>query len=269
MESVVSGISMVVEDTVNTKGDDSDAKKTIVAVCAICCLLLLIGLIVFLLAGSDDLEEVEEDDVLKAGQYPSRRGGPSRPAASYENNYAKARNACTIPCDKDSYDPNLRQAYANSALTNPTFYLFAVSVNELICTVGASAIRENMIPRDALCTYVYYTNVVVNRGNLHAVEDSRSWEAFKNALANLKNTTGGIGFDVRNVTVSDLDATLVDKSLKDLASRRVKHYGVLNVLDTVTQVKAVFSKAKGLLRVSDSVPVVAYTTMSSEAAVVD
>ncbi|KAH7935242.1 hypothetical protein HPB52_004941 [Rhipicephalus sanguineus] len=126
----------------------------------------------------------------------------------------------------------------------------AVSVKELICTVGATAIFEQMIPPDGLCDYVYYTNVVVIKGNLHAIEISRSWEAFKNALATFNTTSGGIGFDVRYVTVADLDATLEDKSLKDLASRNVKHYGVLNVLDTASKVKGVFAKAKGLLRAS-------------------
>ncbi|KAL1420318.1 hypothetical protein MTO96_024403 [Rhipicephalus appendiculatus] len=104
-----------------------------------------------------------------------------------------------------------------------------------------------MIPPDALCDYIYYTNVVVVKGNLFAIEVTRSWNVFTDTLATFKKTSGGIAFDVRYVTVVDLDATL-DKSLKDLALKNVRHYGVLNVIEISSRVKAVFAKAKDLLK---------------------
>ncbi|KAH7935243.1 hypothetical protein HPB52_004942 [Rhipicephalus sanguineus] len=130
-----------------------------------------------------------------------------------------------------------------ASITSPS-----VSVDELICTVGASAVFEQMVPPDGLCHYIYYTHVAVVKGSLHAVEVSQSWHAFQNALVTYKTTSGGIAFDVRYVNVGDLDASLEDKSLKNLTSRNVKHYGVLNVLDTASKVKGVFAKAKGLLK---------------------
>ncbi|KAL3196852.1 hypothetical protein MRX96_014946 [Rhipicephalus microplus] len=105
-----------------------------------------------------------------------------------------------------------------------------------------------MVPPDGLCNYIYYTSVVVSKGNIYAIEGTRSWNVFQNALSTFKKTSGGIGFDVRYVTVQDLDATLDSKWLKNLTSRNVKHYGVLNVLETSAKVKGVFGKAKDLLK---------------------
>ncbi|XP_075730752.1 uncharacterized protein LOC142774249 [Rhipicephalus microplus] len=107
---------------------------------------------------------------------------------------------------------------------------------------------EEMVPPDGLCNYIYYTSVVVSKGNIYAIEGTRSWNVFQNALSTFKKTSGGIGFDVRYVTVQDLDATLDSKWLKNLTSRNVKHYGVLNVLETSAKVKGVFGKAKDLLK---------------------
>ncbi|KAH8035480.1 hypothetical protein HPB51_005715 [Rhipicephalus microplus] len=107
---------------------------------------------------------------------------------------------------------------------------------------------EEMVPPDGLCNYIYYTSVVVSKGNIYAIEGTRSWNVFQNALSTFKKTSGGIGFDVRYVTVKDLDATLDSKWLKNLTSRNVKHYGVLNVLETSAKVKGVFGKAKDLLK---------------------
>ncbi|XP_075730753.1 uncharacterized protein LOC142774250 [Rhipicephalus microplus] len=72
-------------------------------------------------------------------------------------------------------------------------------VDEIICTVGSTAVFGQMVPPDGLCNYIYYTNVVPIKGDLFAVEINRSWEVFKETLATYQTTSGGIGFDVRLV----------------------------------------------------------------------
>lgn len=82
--------------------------------------------------------------------------------------------------------------------------LFAVSVDELVCTVGGKAIFPEMIPTDGLCDYIYYTNVAVVHGYMYGIETDDSWELFKLVMRNRTRTSGGIGFDIRLVTFSYL-----------------------------------------------------------------
>ncbi|KAH7935251.1 hypothetical protein HPB52_004950 [Rhipicephalus sanguineus] len=124
---------------------------------------------------------------------------------------------------------------------------FTVSVDQLICTVGDTAIFDRMVPLDGLCHYIYYTNIVVQKGELTAIKVSVSWNTFKAVLSGYKKTTGGIGFDVRYVDVTDLSAQVQGK-LNDLYLRNVKHYGILNALETSKNLTDIFTKAKGLLK---------------------
>ncbi|KAH6941501.1 hypothetical protein HPB50_019158 [Hyalomma asiaticum] len=121
-----------------------------------------------------------------------------------------------------------------------------VSVDELICTVGPGVLFDGMIPPDGLCHYIYYTSVAVVADVLHAVDTNEGWETFKHAFMGRKKTSGGIAFDIRYVTVMGLNAK-VETALKDHASKNIKHYGVLNVLEASTKIKDPYAKAKSIL----------------------
>ncbi|KAL1420307.1 hypothetical protein MTO96_024395 [Rhipicephalus appendiculatus] len=129
--------------------------------------------------------------------------------------------------------------------TQPTTTTTAFSVDQLICTVSETAVFQQMVPLDGLCHYVYYTSMMVMKGVLTPVKVPVSWNMFKSALRKFNKTTGGVGFDVRYVSETDLQVE-VGNQLNELSSGNVKHSGVLNVLATSTKLKDLFKKAKGL-----------------------
>ncbi|KAL1420325.1 hypothetical protein MTO96_024409 [Rhipicephalus appendiculatus] len=120
------------------------------------------------------------------------------------------------------------------------------SVDELVCTVGATSVFKEMNPPDGLCHYIYYDSVLVTKSKLHGVEINVSWTSFIASLSTYSRTSGGIGFDVRYSPMSEMNATTED-DLKDLARGNIKHYGVLNVLDIPSQMNKRFGDAKELL----------------------
>ncbi|XP_049514531.1 uncharacterized protein LOC125941414 [Dermacentor silvarum] len=103
-----------------------------------------------------------------------------------------------------------------------------------------------MIPRDGLCTYVYYTNVVIVMNDFRGVTVPQSWEMFEKEMKTLTRSSGGIGFDIRYTNAAAVNAE-VEKKLRELVPKNIKHYGVLNVLQRANKVNDLFNKAKGLL----------------------
>ncbi|KAL1420313.1 hypothetical protein MTO96_024398 [Rhipicephalus appendiculatus] len=123
-----------------------------------------------------------------------------------------------------------------------------VSVDQLICTVSDTAVFPEMVPPDGLCHYVYYTNIagIVN-GDLIPFKNNLSWVSFKDALSTYKKTSGGIGFDVRYVMGKDFDAK-AQAYLSHLNTKNLKHYGILNAIESSVKLKDLFNTAKDLLR---------------------
>lgn len=131
-------------------------------------------------------------------------------------------------------------------MTTTTTTPASFSVDELICTVSETAVFEKMVPPDGLCHYVYYTSVVISKGEVVPIKSGLSWSSFKAAVSKLKKTSGGLGFDVRYVTAQNFDVPLPEK-LSKLKSENVKHYGVLNALAASGDLKSTYNKAKSIL----------------------
>ncbi|XP_075730884.1 uncharacterized protein LOC142774405 [Rhipicephalus microplus] len=105
-----------------------------------------------------------------------------------------------------------------------------------------------MVPTDGLCHHVYYTNLMVIESVLTPVKISLSWNMFKAAVKAFRKTVGGVGFDVRYVDEVDLQAE-VREQLYKLNPHNVRHYGILNVLETSSKLKDLFNKARRLLTI--------------------
>ncbi|KAH8035479.1 hypothetical protein HPB51_005714 [Rhipicephalus microplus] len=103
-----------------------------------------------------------------------------------------------------------------------------------------------MVPTDGLCHHVYYTNLMVVESVLTPVKISLSWNMFKATVKTFRKTVGGVGFDVRYVDEVDLQAE-VREQLYKLNTHNVRHYGILNVLETSSKLKDLFNKARRLL----------------------
>ncbi|KAH7970866.1 hypothetical protein HPB49_016249 [Dermacentor silvarum] len=193
--------------------DESGAERIIFAIIGICLFVSLIGFVGYLLLGSEDVEDVEEADIFggSGGGGGGGGGGGSPPSV--------------VP---------------------PTTPSPAVSVDEIVCTIGDYALFPSMIPRDGLCNYVYYTNVVVVKDKLNGVAVSQSWEMFEKEMRTLTRTSGGIGFDIRYTNADSVNSE-VEKKLRELVPKNIKHYGVLNVLQRANKVNDLYNKAKGLL----------------------
>ncbi|KAL3196863.1 hypothetical protein MRX96_014957 [Rhipicephalus microplus] len=105
-----------------------------------------------------------------------------------------------------------------------------------------------MVPTDGLCHHVYYTNLMVIESVLTPVKISLSWNMFKAAVKAFRKTVGGVGFDVRYIDEVDLQAE-VREQLYKLSPHNVRHYGILNVLETSSKLKDLFNKARRLLTI--------------------
>ncbi|KAL1420324.1 hypothetical protein MTO96_024408 [Rhipicephalus appendiculatus] len=154
----------------------------------------------------------------------------------------------TTPTPSPTTTPTTRPTTRQPPTTppKPTRTTTAFSVDQLICTVSETAVFQQLVPMDGLCHYVYYTNMMIVKGVLTPVKVTVSWNMFKRVVKRFNKTTGGVGFDVRYVTETDLQAQVRDQ-LDELSSGNVKHSGVLNVLASSAKLKDLFKKARGLL----------------------
>ncbi|KAL3213660.1 hypothetical protein MRX96_007679 [Rhipicephalus microplus] len=101
-------------------------------------------------------------------------------------------------------------------------------VKAIICTVGEEAAVEDMYPPDKYCDYLFYMNVIISSGRIHAEKNSGSWNVFQKIVPKYKFVELGISFSSQNVTPADLhDAST---NLDALRSQGLRHYGLLNVL---------------------------------------
>ncbi|XP_077524138.1 uncharacterized protein LOC144135302 [Amblyomma americanum] len=122
------------------------------------------------------------------------------------------------------------------------------SVKELVCTLGASAVMAYMMPPDGLCTYLFYTDVVVIANQLNAAETDTSWEMFQKEIQSRRKTKGGISFDIQYVTSSQFDNQGVKNQLNSLAAINMKSYGLLTLMTTVSKLTTLMAKAKDVLQ---------------------
>ncbi|KAL1420312.1 hypothetical protein MTO96_024397 [Rhipicephalus appendiculatus] len=180
---------------------------------------------------------------------PTTRTTPSpttTPTTSTTTTTTTSTTTTTTPSPTTTPTTSSTTRTTTRPTTQPTRTTTAFSVNQLICTVSETAVFQQMVPMDGLCHYVYYTNMMVMKGVLTPVKVTVSWNMFKSALRKFNKTTGGVGFDVRYVSETDLQVEVGDQ-LNELSSGNVKHSGILNVLAPSTKLMDLFKKAKRLL----------------------
>ncbi|KAL3196849.1 hypothetical protein MRX96_014944 [Rhipicephalus microplus] len=198
---------------------EDETFRILFAITAICIFIGLIGFVGFMLLGAADaLPGTKSPDQPTEVGPPAVGPTPARPTP-----------------------PSPRKPPGPTEAPSKSF-----SVDELVCTVGATSVLKEMNPPDGLCHYIYYDSVVVTRSKLVGVEVNTSWTTFITSLSTYTTTTGGIGFDVRYSPASEMNAT-TEQDLKELARQNIKHYGVLNVLDIPDKINKRFADAKELL----------------------
>ncbi|XP_065292754.1 uncharacterized protein [Dermacentor albipictus] len=119
---------------------------------------------------------------------------------------------------------------------------------ELLCTVGESAVIKSMYPPDRMCTYLYYTHVVILGDRIHAAKVENSWSSFKYEPLKYGNVDMGASFDYRYVTVDKIRGAT--RAMTELYGyNRIRNFGVLNVvakagdiLKAVQSMKPVFDE---------------------------
>lgn len=97
-----------------------------------------------------------------------------------------------------------------------------------MCTVGDTAVTMSMYPPDKVCTYLYYTHVVIQGDSIRGAKVETSWESFKLAAARYRYVKMGISFDHRYITAAKI--TTATNPLALLSSSNIRHFGVLNVI---------------------------------------
>ncbi|KAH7940506.1 hypothetical protein HPB49_000689 [Dermacentor silvarum] len=121
-------------------------------------------------------------------------------------------------------------------------------IKEVICTLGGIAATVKRFPVDGLCEYIFYTHVFVNSNSseLQSTTTASSYKVFLDRMLLYSNTEGGLSFDIQVA-----DRKLVEKvnqTLQDLQRKNILHYGSLNVIDAVGNLRPMVLRALELLK---------------------
>ncbi|XP_072145567.1 uncharacterized protein [Dermacentor andersoni] len=134
-----------------------------------------------------------------------------------------------------------------SATTHPAI---VKGNKEIICTVGGVVAEIKGFPPDSLCDYIFYTHVYVHPNSSEVLSSNyaSTYRMFLDNMLSYAKTEGGISFNVR-----DTDSTLVNKAkgnLQDLKNNKIWHYGSLDVIDILDNLKPLVRVALKLLTMS-------------------
>nr|XP_054928721.1 uncharacterized protein LOC126534210 [Dermacentor andersoni] len=125
----------------------------------------------------------------------------------------------------------------------------------LVCTVGGGVLAFTAYPSPAICSYVFYTHVLVSGGKLRGSESGEGLQDFVRSLREdeFSGYPGGVSFDARYLNATSLDHGAVKLELEELAAHNIRHYGILNIISVpsymptlVTTVGAVVTKLRQL-----------------------
>ncbi|XP_049527444.1 uncharacterized protein LOC119458881 [Dermacentor silvarum] len=102
----------------------------------------------------------------------------------------------------------------------------------LVCTVGGGALAFTAYPSPAVCSYVFFTHVLVSDGKLRGSESGEGWQDFVRSLRDdeFADYPGGVSFDARYLNAASLADDVVKLELEELAANNIRHYGILNIL---------------------------------------
>ncbi|XP_077484544.1 uncharacterized protein LOC144094492 [Amblyomma americanum] len=107
----------------------------------------------------------------------------------------------------------------------------------LLCTAGARATSDAMLPPDGLCDLLFYTDVVWRDGAVHGSQNDQSWNAFQRAARGSLRTGRGLSLDYGKSIdfFASLTTPLGRQKLRELFESRIIHYGILKATGRVAE----------------------------------
>ncbi|KAH6925185.1 hypothetical protein HPB50_001491 [Hyalomma asiaticum] len=194
---VVVATVVIANDTFRSGGD----KKIVVSV-GLCLLLLgVIAAVVFLTHKTDTADVEEQEKGASEGGSDSGSGPFSPPAYSKPpaTTTAKKTSICEFirRCQSSLENFLHTLSVASTIVVVAWSEMLGDTRKEVICTVGDNAVVSIMYPPDAMCDYLYYTDVLIIDNKIRAVTVEASWFAFKEHVPRYRKTKAGISFDHR------------------------------------------------------------------------
>ncbi|KAH7959326.1 hypothetical protein HPB49_010289 [Dermacentor silvarum] len=135
-----------------------------------------------------------------------------------------------IISDSHADYPDNTQKNASYDYQNYAFYSIDIPLAEieLLCTVGHAAISNNMYPPEGICTYLFYTDVVIVDSKIVPSRERNSWKMFKMKAKSYKAVKSGIAFDHRYIRPNLISQAMGELTM--LAGNNIASYGLLNII---------------------------------------
>ncbi|XP_077536261.1 uncharacterized protein LOC144148624 [Haemaphysalis longicornis] len=161
------------------------------------------------------------------------------------------RSSTTTTTTKRSSTTTTTTKRSTTTTTNTTTTTKAPIIRELLCSVNQVAVLPWVYPPDGMCTYIYYSNLIVTindqqKYELHEAVGDVSWTMFKTEMKKRTRTEGGAAFDARYITVEGIKG--IRNVLVGLAQENIPHYGVLNVLAEANDLKPLLDNTTEVMK---------------------
>ncbi|XP_070389656.1 uncharacterized protein [Dermacentor albipictus] len=105
-------------------------------------------------------------------------------------------------------------------------------LRQMLCSVGRTAIAETMYPPEGLCTYLFYTDVVIVDAKIVAAAERNSWNLFQTKAKKYNTIKSGIAFDHRYISTKLISEAMGELTM--LATNKIGSYGLLNIITKPT-----------------------------------
>lgn len=196
--------------------------------------------------GSNDGDSFNSNQGSSGGKF---EGGKPPPPTTTTKKYVRrtTREVITFSPTPDQF------------LTDPTPKLWSPlpaagsQSDTLLCVVGQnenSAVNKPKFPEDGVCDLTFYAHLVYRDNEFQGTENKVSWTTFQNVASRSQKT--GYGFSVDYKSTSTFHSTVFGTNNKQSTiksyfdNKKIKHYGVLNALDTESALKQSASSSTGL-----------------------
>ncbi|KAH7942347.1 hypothetical protein HPB49_023212 [Dermacentor silvarum] len=224
----------------------SESSNKLVILGALGC-LLLVGVVIFAVVGGLGGEDPAQDATNAEPIISGGSGGPPPPASPPPSTTTSAATDTVTGHgnDQPSYEPATPSPASGMPRTaEPP----PQPVKEIICTLGGIAATIMKFPPDSLCDYIFYTHVFVNPNysELQSTTGNTSFSVFVKKILSYTHTTGGLSFDIQVADPKLLQN--IESTRLDLFNKKVKHYGVLNIIDEPSNLHAKVQLALEMLK---------------------
>ncbi|XP_077523477.1 uncharacterized protein LOC144134436 [Amblyomma americanum] len=147
--------------------------------------------------------------------------------------------------------PTIPTTTTTETTTPTTTTMMPTPPPPLLCSVSYIVAIPMLYPPDKICDIVVYTHVHVQDGKTLAVDSEISYGVFKTTCSVYAETTCGLSFDARYLSVDMFGTTEIRDDLSTLKRQsRVNHYGVLNLYETQGNVAIFAVEATAAFRAS-------------------